>query len=252
MWPTSMVTSRPAKRKRKRHGAILESKRQHTFRYQFKINGIMIPVCKKFFLGTLNMKEWSIKDWSKKTAATNTAAPVQKVATPARSHGTQELYDSAKLLLDALPKLPSHYCRAKSDKLYLEPVFNTNTDLYKEYKLFCAEENLPVASLTTLKSVFKQMKLSYYSPKKDQCDMCVSYKAGNVTLLKYEQHLQRKEDAREEKKKDVELCMQDDGTVFIFADLQKVLLCPSLNASATYYKTKLCNYNYTVYDKKNT
>ena len=45
------------------------------------------------------------------------------------------------------------------------------------------------------------MKLSYYSPKKNQCDMCVSYKAGsgNVTLLKYEQHLQRKEDAREEK-----------------------------------------------------
>ena len=96
------------------------------------------------------------------------------------------------------------------------------------------------------------MKLSYYSPKKDQCDMCVSYKAGNVTLLKYEQHLQRKEDAREEKKKDVELCMQDDGTVVIFADLQKVLLFPSLNVSATYYKTKLCNYNYTVYDKKNT
>ena len=58
-----------------------------------------------------------------------------------------------------------------------------------------------------------------------------------------------KENAREENKKGVELCMQDDGTVIIFADLQKVLLCPSLNASATYYKTKLCNYNYTVYDK---
>ena len=96
------------------------------------------------------------------------------------------------------------------------------------------------------------MKLSYYSPKKDQCDRCVSYKAGNVTLLKYEKHLQRKEDGREGKKKDVELCMQDDGTVVIFADLQKVLLCPSLNASATYYKTKLCNYNYTGYDLKNT
>ena len=86
------------------------------------------------------MKEWSIKDWSKKAAATNTAAPVQKVATPARSHGTPELYDSAKLFLDALPELASHYCRAKSDKLYLEPVFNTNTDLYKEYKLFLCRE----------------------------------------------------------------------------------------------------------------
>ena len=102
------------------------------------------------------MKEWSIKDWSKKAAATNTAAPVQKVATPARSH---ELYDSAKLLLDALPKLPSHYCRAKSDKLYLEPVFNTNTDIYKEYKLFVQRKNISEASRTILKYVFKQMKL---------------------------------------------------------------------------------------------
>ena len=71
--------------------------------------------------------------------------------------------------------------------------------------------------------------------------MCVGYKSGNVILLKYEQHLQRKEDARVEKKKYVELCRQDDGTVVILADLRKVLLCPSLNASARYNKTKLCN-----------
>ena len=87
MYASSMVTSHPAKRIRKTHGAILESQRQHTFRYQFKVNGIMIPVCKKFILGTWNMKEWSMKYWSKKAVATNTAAPVHKVATPARSPG---------------------------------------------------------------------------------------------------------------------------------------------------------------------
>ena len=85
--------------------------RQQTFRYQFKVNGIMIPVCKMFFVGTLNMKEWSIRDWSNRAPATNTAAPVQKVATHARLHGTQELYDSAKLFLEALPKIPSHYSK---------------------------------------------------------------------------------------------------------------------------------------------
>ena len=64
IYASSMVTSNPAKRKR--HGVILQSKRQHTFRYQFKVNGIVIPVCKMLFWGTLNMKEWSIKDWSKR------------------------------------------------------------------------------------------------------------------------------------------------------------------------------------------
>ena len=38
--------------------------------------------------------------------------------------------------------------------------------------------------------------------------------------------------------------------VVLFVDLQKVLLAPAFNASAFYYKTKLCSYNYTIYDKK--
>ena len=45
------------------------------------------------------------------------------------------------------------------------------------------------------------------------------------------------------------MCSREHDTVLIFADLQKVLLSPSLNASATYYKTKLCCYNYTIYNK---
>ena len=45
------------------------------------------------------------------------------------------------------------------------------------------------------------------------------------------------------------MCSREHDTVLIFADLQKVLLSPSLNASATYYKTKLCCYKYTIYDK---
>ena len=83
----------------------------------------------KVLFGIIEYERMVYKRLVEKAAATNTAAPVQKVATPARSHGTPELHDSAKLFLDALPKLPSHYCRAKSDKLYLEPVFNTNTNL---------------------------------------------------------------------------------------------------------------------------
>ena len=55
--------------------------------------------------------------------------------------------------------------------------------------------------------------------------------------------------ARDEKKHDIELCLQENSMVVVlFVDLQKVLLAPAFNASALYYKTKLCCYNYTIYD----
>ena len=183
--------------------------------------------------------------------ATNTSIPVQKVNTPARSHKNDNISASAKKFLESLAKLSSHYCRANTDKQYLEPAFETYVDLYREYELFCEKNNLPVASLTTLKSIFKTMRMSFFSPKKDQCDLCVSYKAGNVSELGYTQHLQRKHAARDEKKHDIELCLQDNSMVIVlFVDLQKVLLAPAFNASVFYYKTKLCSYNYTIYDKK--
>ena len=41
---------------------------------------------------------------------------------------------------------------------------------------------------------------------------------------------------------------ENSMVVVLFVDLQKVLLAPAFNASAFYYKTKLCCYNYTIYD----
>ena len=149
-------------------------------------------------------------------------------------------------------KIPSHYCREETEKQYLEPVFETYMDLYRElYKLFYNQNNFPIASLTTLKLVFKLIKLSFYSPKRDQYDLCMSYKVGNVREEDYQRHQDKKNAARDAKKQDVLECHQTDKTVVIFVDLQKVLLSSSLNASAIYYKTRLCSFNYTVYDAKN-
>ena len=235
----SMVTNYPPKRRRQ---GQQQSHRSVTFRYHFKLSGVLIPVCKNFFLSTLDMKEWFVKEWSRTASATNTSIPVQKVNTPARSHKNENISASAKKFLKSLAKLPSHYCRANADKQYLEPAFETYVDLHREYELFCEKNDLLVASLTTQKSIFKTMRMSFFSPKKDQCDLCVSYKAGNVSELGYTQHLQRKHAARDEKKHDIELCLQENSMVVVlFVDLQKVLLAPAFNASAFYYKTKLCS-----------
>jgi len=58
-------------------------------------------------------------------------------------------------------------------------------------------------------------------------------------------HILRKELARLEKAKDKE------QKVHIYTmDLQSVLLAPQLQASALYYRTKLCVHNFTFFDLK--
>jgi hypothetical protein len=44
--------------------------------------------------------------------------------------------------------------------------------------------------------------------------------------------------------------MTSENITVITMDLQAVLLCPSLKASALYYKTKLSCHDFTIYDMK--
>ena len=91
--------------------------------------------------------------------------------------------------------------------------------------------------------------LAIYKPRKDQCDTCTAYNAGNVDEKEYQEHIMNKEEAMAEKKRN-ELAEKDDAVIVLYIDIQKVLLSPSFQTSACYYKSKLCSHNYTIYDKK--
>ena len=55
--------------------------------------------------------------------------------------------------------------------------------------------------------------------------------------------------AQKAKEEDKKTALASNGAVkMLTVDLQSVLLAPSLNALALYYKTKLCMHNYTIYD----
>lgn len=88
--------------------------------------------------------------------------------------------------------------------------------------------------------------IAFQLPKKDRYDNC-SYEAGQVEEVDYYAHVAKKEAARAEKAKDKE--MGDDGKCIVLTqDLQSVKICPSFNASALYYKTKLICHNFTIFD----
>lgn len=71
-----------------------------------------------------------------------------------------------------------------------------------------------------------------------------------ATPLKNEhlKHLERKRNARNQKKEDKERALKDKNIVAVNFDLQKVLITPKMFVSDAYYSRKLSTYNFTTYD----
>lgn len=214
------------------------SSRSTSTEFYLKNGGIRIRVCKKMFLQTLGIGEIAVKKWI-------------------RSDGVKKTVDEAKHRKDVdienldaffalLPKLESHYCRANSSKLYLEPIWETKAQLFKEYQNeFCKQNKFKPLSRATFSKRFDEMNLSLHQPKKDRCDVCVAFETENLSEIQYNLHIVLKEEARTEKAKD----KLSENEVFTM-DLQSVLLCPKSNVSSLYYKTKLAVHNFTIYDLK--
>ena len=109
--------------KRRRLETPEHSKRDNALKYHFLVEGTRIAICQKFFLATLNMKEWSIRKWAKEGADDNVIVP--RNTAPNRSHVNERSKASIMSFLSKLTKVPSHYCRADTNKVYLELMFQT-------------------------------------------------------------------------------------------------------------------------------
>lgn len=213
---------------------------RRTYSNKFYLGEERLRICKKMFLNTLGVKEWVIKKWAKTSWDVNPVLPEQILGSDDKT--------SMKLLhifFDSLPKLESHYCRSSTSKLYLEPIWESKAHLHKVYSEFCnaQDEKVKPLSIATFHKEFDNKRLSLYKPKKDLCDTCVAFETGNLNEEQYNEHLQLKREAREEKSRD----KNSQNEIFTM-DLQSVLVCPKSNVSSLYYKTKLIVHNFTIYD----
>ena len=85
-----------------------------------------------------------------------------------------------KQWLESLPKLPSHYCRSSSSKLYLEPGFNSIIHIYRLYKTFCEDSKTKYVLRWKFSEEFNSMKVSLFQPSKDRCDICIGNEQKSV------------------------------------------------------------------------
>lgn len=239
IYVAGLVDSTPVERRR---SAAENSRRSTTLSYHLKVGGERKMVCKTMFLATLGIGEWSVQHW------VQVGEPKEKTRRIPRN----EAHESLRAFLRDLPKVPSHYCRSSSSKMYLEPVFQSISDLHRVYSRHCEEQLLTTPlSRQVFAEEFNQLNLALYHPKKDQCDTCCSYKAGNVPEDVWQTHCLKKEEARKDKEEDKQKGKQNEKLMVVCMDLQALLLCPKLKASAVYYKTKLAVHNFTVYNMVN-
>ena len=201
------------------------------------------------YLNTLNIGEWSVKEWNtdNHVTSTQTVASSAGRARSSRAVLFQKQRDYLKDFFNLLPKMESHYCRSSSTKLYFESSWQSKQQIYDEYsKVWCLTNNIKPLSLTIFHDIFDELNLSLFRPKKDECETCVAYRTGNLEENAYLDHVQFKDEAREEKTAD-----KSDPTKKVFTvDLQSVLLSPKSNVSALYYKQKLIVHNFTIYELK--
>lgn len=248
------VTSLMKKRNTVRKFVPGDSRRSFTYEYFLRVDNEVKQVCKKMFLSTLGVKEWMVSHWCSENthgmhsprALLNATRKLDRPQ-PRRIQIAEEQKLFLRSFFDKLPKKCSHYCRKDSDKLYLEGDFTSKMDVFRVYQNHCVENNQQALSMFTFSEIFEEMKLSLFSPKKDQCNICVSYSAGNVTDLEYRRHIELKEKARLEKGEDKKKAETGEQYAFVM-DVQAVKLCPLNNANKFYFKTKLKMHNFTIYN----
>ncbi|XP_047454847.1 uncharacterized protein LOC125016409 isoform X2 [Mugil cephalus] len=144
-----------------------QSRRSVSMRYHLISDGDRKQVCKRMFLSTLGVGEWSVLNWAQNATQPDNSEENPKKQTQRTSRKASE-HVVLKEFLENLPKVAS-YCRdASVSKLYLEPVFSNMSEVYRRYYNHCSERKTTPLSRQVFCAVFKKMDLGLCDPKKDQ------------------------------------------------------------------------------------
>ncbi|CAG9816980.1 unnamed protein product [Phaedon cochleariae] len=218
--------------------------------FYFESDGTRIRVCKAFFKSTLDLNDRVIKTaLSKKSESGVIEGELRG------KHGNQPTIDpqvrrSVIDFINSIPRIESHYLRAQTTREFICSD-KSLADLYRDYKILRENNGLPYATTSTFNRIFNtDFNISFFIPKKDQCDLCESYKNADETgkeklYQNYEQHLKEKTLARIEKDNDKN---RTDGTIVAVYDLQAVMQVPKGQVSLFFYKSRINCLNFTVSD----
>jgi len=131
--------------------------------------------------------------------------------------------------ISSFPVLDSHYCRAKTNKKYLEADLNINK-MYALYEEKCSKEKTECVKSSYYRYIFNTcFNFDFHVPKTDRYDKCEEVKMkksekipiSDVEMDTHNKHLAEKVAMREEKNRDK--CITDDSCLLVVFDLENVI-----------------------------
>ena len=128
-----------------------------------------------------------------------------------------------------LPRSPTHYFRASSSKLYLQPLFQNFADVYNLYLTKSKESNRRPLSRQVLKNISNGLTLALFHRHKYQSDVCVGYDCDYT-----DEHQEGTDGAQSTKSADKGTVILSsnsagDKTFVCCMDLQAVVLTPRIS-----------------------
>ncbi|XP_067645231.1 uncharacterized protein [Eurosta solidaginis] len=145
--------------------------------------------------------------------------------------------------LDSLPVMESHYCRAATQKKYILPEWNSKRMIFHFYvKDWCPKHGIKPLSISVFYEAFAEYNYGLFSPKKDQCEICVRHSMDNISHDEYAVHQENKETRNEKQKEKAE------ERIVLTVDLHAVLMAPKSEVSSLYHRTKLQVHNLVFYN----
>lgn len=221
--------------------------------FYFKLNEGRVRVCKLFFINTLDINDRPIRTvLEKKNKVCENLIEIDLRGKHSNHHAVdQSIKDGMRVHIDSIPKIESHYLRANTSRVFIDGS-KTVADIHRDYVSKCKENNVAFGNYSMFYKVFTEdYNISFFTPKKDQCDTCATFENASETekdylQQKYDQHQIEKELSRSEKASDK---VSSNAAVAVY-DLQAVLQLPKGDVSLFYYKCKLNVLNFTIYDLK--
>ncbi|KAL4142222.1 hypothetical protein QTP88_004723 [Uroleucon formosanum] len=196
-------------------------------------------VCQKMFLQTLAISDKVVDNVCKRLI---TSPVLNKDMRGKHSNRPLSMKEDVKNAIrkhiNSFPIVDSHYVRENTAKKYLESGLCISK-MHRLYLKWILDEPLTNSNNSVINATLRQytdifnteFNLSFFKPKKDQCDVYKVYKlACPEEKLKqkdlYDEHLLNKSLARELKNEDKRRALADPTFCVAVFDLQKVLTAP--------------------------
>ena len=106
--------------------------------------------------------------------------------------------------LEQIPTMDSHYCRnipSYRDKNFFYPG-TTQAQLHHEYQKAAETAYVRSANIFYFSQIILKNNYSIFSPRKDLCDVCISFQNDNLSKEAYDYHILLKNETRNEKNED--------------------------------------------------